>query len=424
MQPLNLPYETIAGYHLTQKLGSGGMGDVYKAYHRDLQRTAAIKILHQPDMADRFRNEAYIQSSVKHRNIARLYEFTTAGSKPCIIMEYVDGAPLDQHLSRKSKLSDEEATAILIQISAALQYLHSQHIHHRDIKPQNFKIQADGTVKMLDFGIAKHRYTPKFTREGFIIGTTEYMAPEQFEQRSEMKSDIWSFGVMAYEMATGFMPFEAASPSAQRARLARGVYTNPRILVPGLSAKMLSVIERCLKVNPAHRASAKEIHLLLNGHTPNHIFQQQADKLTRYRMPLSYSLAAIVLLIAVGILFRPASSSSGALESHGGDDIIRIERTNGHEDSRKDADSKQQQGKANAAVIQKPRTIKINVPGIPRATLVFPDGSTRPAPYEITGEDGQQVKFLIQAMGYRDKAVDLQLKMGPRTYDFILEKIN
>lgn len=396
MQPLNLPFQSIAGYHLTQKLGSGGMGDVYKAYHSSLDRTAAIKILHQPDLADRFKNEAYIQSTVNHPNIARLYEFAIAGSSPCIIMEYVEGESLDAYLARRLPIGNDEAFKVLSQIISALRYLHSQHIQHRDIKPQNFRIQQDGAVKMLDFGIAKHKYTPKFTREGFIIGTTEYMAPEQFEQKSDLKSDMWSFGVMAYEMATGYMPFEAASPSAQRARLSKGNYTSPRVLVPGISSNLLIIIEKCLKTNPVHRASAEEIHLLING--PAHTAKTRSKtELLKVRPTLVMLFFCVIL---VSIIIASFYRSDTALQQKL--DIVEKPRaTAGANESRK---------------------VMINVPGISRAVLVFPDGTEVAAPYQVSGVNGQQVKFLIRAQGYKDKQVELEMKMGPRTYDFILEK--
>jgi serine/threonine-protein kinase len=397
MQPLNLPYQFIAGYHLTQKIGSGGMGDVYKAYHTELERTAAIKILHQPGMADRFRNEAYIQSSISHPNIATLYEFTTAAGNPCIIMEYVAGEPLDRYLQRQSRLPDDEVIRILLQIISALQYLHSQDIHHRDIKPQNFRIQADGTVKMLDFGIAKHKYTPKFTRQGFIIGTTEYMAPEQFEQRSEIKSDIWSFGVMAYEIATGFMPFEAASASALRSRLFKGIYTSPATLRPGISPKLLTVIERCLKINPSHRASAREVYQLLNGAVEQtRRFVKTGAVAARFSKPVTVVLCFVLVIGMVGALFNSGSSANNNI---GASDI-----------------------KSKSLAPTGSRKVLINVPGITKAAIIFPDGTMVAAPYEIVSNDGNMIRFVIRADGYKDKNVELEMKMGPRTYDFIMEK--
>ncbi len=364
------------------------MGDVYKAHHHSLDRIAAIKILHQPDLADRFRNEAYIQSTVKHPNIAVLYEFAMAGSSPCIIMEYVEGEALDAYLTRRSPVNNDEATRILSQIISALQYLHEQHIQHRDIKPQNFRIQQDGTIKMLDFGIAKHKYTPKFTREGFIVGTTEYMAPEQFEQKSDLKSDIWSFGVMAYEMATGYMPFEG--------RLSKADYTSPRVLVPGISSKMLIIIEKCLRTNPAQRASAAEIKTILNG-------SSHTVKANRHTKPLK-SKPAILLSLSGALLMA----------------VIIAPFYNA--DSRQEQEIQVVNHSRHPAKPSESRSIMINVPGIPKAILAFPDGTEVAAPYEVRGNNGEQVRFLIKADGYNDKLVELELKMGPRTYDFILEK--
>ena len=175
----------IAGYHLTDRIGSGGMGDVYKGYNKALQRLAAVKILHQKEMAERFRNEAYIQASVSHPNIACMYEYIVSRGIPCIIMEYVEGENLDSYLHRKGKLTNQEAEVIIRQVASALAYLHKKDIVHRDIKPQNFKIHSNGKVTMLDFGIAKAKYTPKLTQQGFAVGTTEYMAPAQFKHRAD-----------------------------------------------------------------------------------------------------------------------------------------------------------------------------------------------------------------------------------------------
>ncbi|RYG03892.1 MAG: serine/threonine protein kinase [Chitinophagaceae bacterium] len=389
----------IAGYRLVRKLGSGGMGDVYEAYHHGLARTAAIKVLHQPDMAERFRNEAYIQSAINHPNIARLYEFTTAADKPCIIMEYVNGENLDDLLRRKTRLDNDEAASILKQIAAALSYLHEKQILHRDIKPQNFKVQQDGTVKMLDFGIAKHRYSPKFTREGFIVGTTEYMAPEQFSQKPEMRSDVWSFGVLAYEMLTGYMPFESGEPVVQRARLQIGTYTDPKILVPALSQNMASVIEKCLRVSSKSRATSAEIYDLLSG------TEKDSDQFVRFRK-LAEKYRKEISIVAGALVF-----------------IFFITLINGNNNVPAEEIMPEDNVDANNTG-KSQRKVTINVPGVTEAFVNFPDGRKYDAPYDLKGKDGEQFNFTISARGYRDKPVQLEMRMGPQTYDFILEKIN
>src|SRR5574343_1148162 len=108
---------------------------------------------------------------------------------------------------------------------------------------------------MLDFGIAKHKYSPRLTQQGFVVGTTEYMAPEQFEQQADKRADLWSLGVMAYELATGYLPFEAGNPVTLRARISKGSFSNPRLFVPELPPVILELIEQCLRINPAQRPS-------------------------------------------------------------------------------------------------------------------------------------------------------------------------
>jgi serine/threonine protein kinase len=255
----------IAGYQLGEKIGTGGMGEVYSAWHPVLRRKAAVKILHKIEHTERFRQEAYIQSSVDHPQIARLFEFTYAGKTPCIIMEYVEGEPLDNYLRRQGRLDSQELIPMLVQITGALTYLHEKEIFHRDIKPSNFKRLPDGSVKMLDFGIAKHKYSPRLTQQGFVVGTTEYMAPEQFEQQADLRSDIWSLGVMTYELATGYLPFEATNPVTLRSRISKGSFSNPALFVPDLNKLIRQVIEQCLRINPAQRPTAARLQALLSG---------------------------------------------------------------------------------------------------------------------------------------------------------------
>src|ERR1700712_3598584 len=141
MKSVNTQITEVAGYQLTVRIGSGGMGDVYKAFHPALNRVAAVKILHQKEMAERFKNKAYIQSTVSHPNIARLYNYSIVGQTPCIVMEYVEGETLDGLLHSKGKLSSTETENIILQAARALMYLHEKGILHRDIKPPNFKVQ-------------------------------------------------------------------------------------------------------------------------------------------------------------------------------------------------------------------------------------------------------------------------------------------
>ncbi len=389
----------IPGYILQERIGAGGMGEVFLAWHPGMGRKVAIKVLHQKDQAERFKQEAYIQSSVDHPHIARLFEYTISGNTPCIIMEYVKGEPLDQYLRQKGRIGDEELLSILEQIISALEYLHSKEIIHRDIKPANFRRLPDGQIKMLDFGIAKHKYSPRLTQQGFVVGTTEYMAPEQFDQLVDLRSDIWSFGVMAYELATGYMPFEATNPFTLRARINKASFTNPRVLVPGLEPRIISIIDKCLRVNSAQRPSAKEIRAILKGKnlSPSRVVLVK-NKLVSWSPLTLLGIMVIALVVTIALL------------SSRKDPPIEPDKLN----------------PGNTGKTEQPhqRSITINVPGVDKATLVFPDGSRQTAPFTIQGNDGESVRFRIEADGYVQREVTFDLRMGPRSYDFVLEKIN
>lgn len=386
----------IAGYHLTERIGSGGMGDVYKAYNKSLQRMAAVKILHQKEMAERFRNEAYIQSSVSHPNIACMYEYLISNDTPCIIMEYVEGESLDRYMRRKGKLVNLDAENIIRQIASALAYLHKKDIIHRDIKPQNFKIGADGKVTMLDFGIAKAKYTPRLTQQGFAVGTTEYMSPEQFQQQGEKKSDIWSLGVLAYELLTGYLPFEANNPVTLRAKIEKGSFTNPKIMAPQVSEKLNTVIEKSLRLNAASRISAAEIQNLLGD---RQIKQAHTEK----KWPVKMEWSRKNLLLAGGALLTILLMVF--IINGTGNDVIGKEV---------------KQEMPGTPGLQK---MIISAPNAPDAYIVFPDGSSKKLPYEITGTEGQNFQFTIRAEGYAARQVEVPITNRRKSYEYNLEKI-
>lgn len=386
----------VAGYRLTKKIGSGGMGNVYRAFNPALNRTAAVKILNEASFAERFKNEAYIQSSINHPNIALLYEYAKCNNRLCIVMEFVEGESLSDMLHRKGKLSSQETENILQQIISALIYLHKKGIIHRDIKPQNFKITADGTVKMLDFGIAKNKYSPKLTQLGFVIGTMEYLAPEQFEQKEEMKSDIWCLSVMLYELLTGFMPFEATNPAVMRTKIVKGSFTNPKILVPVISDKMATIIDRGLKVNPVSRISAAEIGKLLNDKHVNSsekILNGLPAKIpSKKNLLISASAIATLLLIIFMVNKEPAIPSV------------------------------QPPKKITTTGIE-PEKVSINVPGINNAVLVTGDNEKLQLPYTVKGQDGDKFQFTIKADGYEDKKIEVVISPRRSSYDYNLNKI-
>jgi eukaryotic-like serine/threonine-protein kinase len=392
----------IAGYHLTDRIGSGGMGDVYKAYNQSLKRMAAVKILHQKEMAERFRNEAYIQSSVSHPNIACLYEYVVSGETPCIIMEYVEGESLDTFLHKRGRLSSDETENIIRQVASALAYLHKKDILHRDVKPQNFKIHG-GKVTMLDFGIAKNKYTPKLTQQGFVVGTTEYMSPEQFQQQVEKKSDVWSLGVMTYELLTGYLPFEANNPVTLRSKIEKGGFTDPKIMVPELSDKLKLIIEKCLRINPASRISAAEIEKLLEDRQQS----GNAEKSVLTSLPFSVTrkmtgIAAGLILLIIAIIFFTSNSKQDN-DVTGNDNGINVAGKKNETTSR----------------LQK---LTINVSSPLNAEIVLTDGSRHPLPFDTTGKEGDKLEFTLEADGYVSRKVTGMEFTTRGYYNYNLEK--
>src|SRR3954463_865099 len=210
-------------------LGAGGMGAVYKARQPALDRIIALKVLPGGDgsganFTERFNREARALARLSHPNIVAVYEFGQLGGLSFFIMEFVDGANLRQ-LEKASRLSPREALQIIPQICDALQYAHDQGVVHRDIKPENGLLDRKGRVKMADFGLAKILgYDPeaaRLTAEGQVMGTPHYMAPEQVERplTVDHRADIYSLGVVFYEMLTGDLPLGKFSPPSRKVEM-------------------------------------------------------------------------------------------------------------------------------------------------------------------------------------------------------------
>jgi len=270
--------KNIRGYILTQWLGSGGMGEVYQAQHQFTRQAAAVKVLNRIDQVERFRNEAYVQSSVKHPNIAVLYEYSVENGIPCIVMEYVEGLTLERLIKRQGPLPEQFVWKVLEQMVGAVAHLHANGIFHRDLKPANIKVTKESVVKLLDFGIAKAAYTPKLTQEGYIVGTSFYMAPEQFQSKGNVLSDCWALGVILYEMLTGQLPFDGKTETETRIRIERGEYMAPNLINPHISKKSKRLIEKLLQVNPKKRITAAALLSELKGETDtDSLFHKLSD---------------------------------------------------------------------------------------------------------------------------------------------------
>src|SRR6201985_438448 len=202
-------------YRLEGKLGSGGMFTVYLAKDETLDRQVAVKVMHremseEPDQLERFRQEARAVAKISHPNVVAVIDAGEAGGHPYIVFEYVEGETLKQRINRIGALDAQESLAYAIEIARGLTVAHARKMVHRDIKPQNVLIDAEGRAKLTDFGISRQLEQDGMTATGRVLGTTDYVAPEQAMGRgTDQRSDIYALGVVLFEMFTGQVPFAA-----------------------------------------------------------------------------------------------------------------------------------------------------------------------------------------------------------------------
>src|SRR3954468_22976182 len=206
--------ELIAGrYELEELVGKGGMSTVYRAKDRLLERTVAIKLLHEhfsrdEDYVERFRREARAVARLSHPNIVTVIDRGEDAGRQFIVFEYIDGENLKQLVEREGPLPVADALELALGVARGLAFAHEQGLVHRDVKPQNVLLNGDGRPKVTDFGIARSLDVAGVTQTGTVMGTSHYMAPEQASgRRVDAQSDVYSFGAVLYELLTGEVPF-------------------------------------------------------------------------------------------------------------------------------------------------------------------------------------------------------------------------
>lgn len=249
--------DKIGDYQIVGFLGAGGMGQVYHGIHSKINRPAAIKILstvtENSTFTERFFNEARLQSSLQHPNIATLYDFQEIDGRLVIFMEFADGECLDDLIKRRS-FTVEDALRTFESICDAVAFIHGNGIVHRDIKAQNIKLTSDRKVKLLDFGIAKDDASMKLTKADGVIGTPTYLAPEQLMGKGAGPlTDIWALGVLLYEMLTGSSPFKGDNLGDLLSQITTGSYELPEKLNPAVSPAVSQIVAKCLKKDPEER---------------------------------------------------------------------------------------------------------------------------------------------------------------------------
>ncbi len=244
-------------YRAIEKIGSGGMADVYRAVDETLGRTVAVKVMHErfasdPEFAARFRQEAQAVANLVSPNIVNMYDWGQDGDTYYIVMEYVRGSDL-KRIERDGALSSARVAEIGAQVCSALGAAHGYDVIHRDIKPHNIMVQSDGSVKVMDFGIARAGNTT-MTQTGSVLGTAQYLSPEQAQgTHLSAGSDLYSLGIVLYEAATGQLPFEADSPVAVALMQVSEQETPPREVNPNISQSLEAVIVKAMQKSPSDR---------------------------------------------------------------------------------------------------------------------------------------------------------------------------
>lgn len=375
-----LLHASIGEYRVMELIGAGGMGAVYKAVHTHLGRVIAIKVL-SPELADgpalqRFYGEASIQASLKHPGVAEYLGFYEHAGRPCILMEYVDGETLGAILRRRGAFPAPEAVRILHDIAAVAAHFHAQGVVHRDLKSSNIKLDSEGRVKVLDFGIARRQAAGRLTMAGAVVGTPHALAPEQIRgEQVREPADVWQLGVLFYELLTGRLPFESETSQELFARIEAGDYTR----APEIPASLEKIVGRCLQKDPArrYRDGAELSEALRDWQRP-----------PKRRLPFwAFALAGAVLVLVLFFALRsppvtppapPPPAPAANLK------VVTVDTADGV-----------------AQVFRNGRLV----------------GTT---PYQVTAKDGEKVDLVLRRPGFRD----LPLQFEPterREYTYTLE---
>ncbi|WP_036718756.1 Stk1 family PASTA domain-containing Ser/Thr kinase [Paenibacillus harenae] len=259
-------------YEILTRIGGGGMALVYKAHDVLLNRNVAVKVLRQQFVHDeefirRFRREAQSAAALSHPNVVSIYDVGQEDDTHYIVMEYVEGHNLNEIIQERAPLQADEAVRIAVQIADALDHAHQNHIIHRDIKPHNILIGKNGRVKVTDFGIARAVTSSTITQTGSVIGSVHYFSPEHAKGvNTGEKSDLYSLGIVLYQMLTAKLPFLGESPISVALKHLQEDFEEPRIVNPHIPQSVENVILKAMRKNMHERyASAHEMQLDLDS---------------------------------------------------------------------------------------------------------------------------------------------------------------
>src|SRR5215472_15229843 len=310
------PGTLLAGrYEVLQLLGRGGMGAVYKARDKELDRFVALKLIRpefarNPEVLRRFKQELILARQVTHKNVIRIFDLGQSDGVKFITMEFVEGRDIRTLLSDKGKFPPNEAARIMLQICRALEAAHGEHVIHRDLKPQNIMLDGKGRVYVMDFGIARSVHVPGMTQTGALIGTPEYMSPEQARgENLDQRSDIFSLGVIFYEILTGKKPYPSDVPLATLWKRMQERVTPPVKLEPALPLPLNAIVVKALEIDPENRfASAREmahsLEIWLGPSAESSAIFLPAPRTKPYWKWASAALGALLIIAVVAFRLR------------------------------------------------------------------------------------------------------------------------
>ena len=246
-------------YEIIKLLGEGGMGAVYKASDRELDRLVALKVIRpelasNPEILKRFKQELILARQVTHKNVIRIFDLGVADGRKFITMDFVEGRDLKSILVERGKFAPQDAVDIITQTARGLEAAHNVSVIHRDLKPQNIMVDGQGGVWVMDFGLARSLETAGMTRTGALMGTPDYMSPEQARaDKADARSDLFTLGIIFYELLTGKLPFQADTLMATLLKRTREKATPPREIDPGVPQALSDIVMKCLETNPDRR---------------------------------------------------------------------------------------------------------------------------------------------------------------------------
>ncbi len=257
--------DKIGRYQILERVGRGGMGVLYRAHDPVLDREVAVKVMltdfsdDAEQMRPRFYREAKAAAKLQHRNIVTVFEFAEENNQPHIVMEFLRGIPLNSRMEQSPALTLDDKLDVVAQLCGGLGYAHAQGVVHRDVKPANVFLLQDGTVKLLDFGIAKLS-TSTLTRQGDVVGSAPYMSPEQVAGTQDLdgRSDVWSTGVLLYELLTNRKPFEGEALTTIIVGILKEAPPPLEKYAPGLPKALVDVVGRALEKDRDQRFQTAE----------------------------------------------------------------------------------------------------------------------------------------------------------------------